>query len=197
MGRRRLKVRSGAQRVPRARGRRRAHQAQPGPVEDRQEAGQTVVQSPGVVGRDGRQHHRSAPEEFRLIPIIGSAAGLRQGEMFGLSDDDFDFEERVIRIRRQVKRLGREFVFALPKNDKEPSFPCQRSWRRWSRSTSRVSVRRQSRCRGSDSTASSRTTLCFSPGQTASSSAHACTTWWFGNPALATAGVIPPPVKDQ
>ncbi|MEU4291240.1 tyrosine-type recombinase/integrase [Kribbella sp. NPDC026596] len=66
---------------------------------------------------------RHTPERFRLIPIIGSAAGLRQGEMFGLSVDDFDFEEQVIRVRRQVKRLGKEYVFALPKNDTERFVP--------------------------------------------------------------------------
>jgi integrase len=57
------------------------------------------------------------PEQFRFLPVIGSAAGLRQGKLFGLSADDFDFDEQVIRVRRQVKRLGKEFVFALPKND--------------------------------------------------------------------------------
>ncbi|TCC34963.1 site-specific integrase [Kribbella sindirgiensis] len=63
------------------------------------------------------------PEQYRLIPIIGDAAGLRQGEIFGLSPDDFDFEERVIRVRRQVKKLGKDFVFALPKNDKVRTVP--------------------------------------------------------------------------
>ncbi|MFG1621755.1 tyrosine-type recombinase/integrase [Kribbella sp. NPDC049227] len=67
------------------------------------------------------------PEEFRLIPIIGSAAGLRQGEMLGLSVDDFDFEDLVIRVRRQVKRLGKEYAFALPKNDRERIVPMSTS----------------------------------------------------------------------
>ncbi len=31
------------------------------------------------------------PERFRLLPTIASAAGLRQGGLFGLSVDDFDF----------------------------------------------------------------------------------------------------------
>ena len=43
--------------------------------------------------------------------------------MFGLSVDDFDFGEEVIRVRRQVKRLGKAYVFALPKNDKERIVP--------------------------------------------------------------------------
>lgn len=63
------------------------------------------------------------PERFRLLPTIASAAGLRQGELFGQSIDDFDFSLMLIRVRRQVKRLGKEFVFALPKNDKERFVP--------------------------------------------------------------------------
>lgn len=53
------------------------------------------------------------PDQLRLLPIIGSATGLRQGELFGLSVDDFDFDAQVIRVRRQVKRLRPEYVFAL------------------------------------------------------------------------------------
>ena len=62
-------------------------------------------------------------EQYKLIPIIGSSAGLRQGELFGLALEDFDFDEQVIRVRRQVKRLRNEFVFALPKNDQERIVP--------------------------------------------------------------------------
>ncbi|TCC44197.1 hypothetical protein E0H75_35625 [Kribbella capetownensis] len=51
--------------------------------------------------------------------VIESAAGLRQGEIFGLAPDDLDFDEQIIRVRRQVKRLGKEYVFTLPKSDKE------------------------------------------------------------------------------
>ena len=93
------------------------------------------------------------PEEFRLIPIIGSAAGLRQGGMFGLSVDDFDFGEEVIRVRRQVKRLGKEYVFALPKNDKERIVPMSASLarqavdRRLDRLASRLTERGRSRAR--------------------------------------------------
>ncbi|ONI78525.1 hypothetical protein BWI15_01245 [Kribbella sp. ALI-6-A] len=63
------------------------------------------------------------PDEYRLIPILGAACGLRQGEIFGLALEDFDFEEQVIRVRRQVKKLGKHFVFALPKNDLEREVP--------------------------------------------------------------------------
>ncbi|MFI6811873.1 tyrosine-type recombinase/integrase [Nonomuraea sp. NPDC050328] len=62
-------------------------------------------------------------ELFRLLPIIGAACGLRQGELFGLALEDVDFDEGLVRVRRQLKRLGSKFVFALPKNDKERIVP--------------------------------------------------------------------------
>ncbi|GAA3151924.1 integrase [Kribbella aluminosa] len=68
------------------------------------------------------------PEEFRLIPITGSAAGLRQGEIFGLSPHDLDFDAGVIRVRRQIKRLGKHLVYALPKNDTERVVPMPSSY---------------------------------------------------------------------
>lgn len=56
---------------------------------------------------------------YRPIASTAAACGLRQGELFGLAQEDIDFGEMVVRVRRQVKKLGREFVFALPKNDTE------------------------------------------------------------------------------
>ncbi|WP_405056060.1 hypothetical protein OG474_25350 [Kribbella sp. NBC_01505] len=63
------------------------------------------------------------PPQFRLVPIVGGGAGLRQGEIFGLSVEDFDYEAKVIWVRRQVKKLGKDFVFAAPKNDRVRSVP--------------------------------------------------------------------------
>ncbi|RVX38365.1 phage integrase family protein [Nonomuraea polychroma] len=63
------------------------------------------------------------PELFRLLPIIGAACGLRQGELFGLALEDFDFEERVLRVHRQIKKLGSDHLYALPKNDRERVVP--------------------------------------------------------------------------
>jgi integrase len=72
------------------------------------------------------------PDEFRLFPIIGSSCGLRAAETLGLALEDIDFDERVIRVRRQLKRLGRdrsnpesraEHIFSLPKNDQERIVP--------------------------------------------------------------------------
>jgi integrase len=63
------------------------------------------------------------PDAFQPIAVIAAGCGLRQAEIFGLAFEDFDFEERVINVRRQVKKLGKDFVFALPKNDKERKVP--------------------------------------------------------------------------
>ncbi|MFD7160935.1 tyrosine-type recombinase/integrase [Kribbella sp. NPDC059898] len=80
---------------------------------------EVVTWADETVGRIIEAH----PEQYRLIPIIGSSTGLRQGELFGLALQDFDFDEEVIRVRRQVKRLRDKFIFALPKNDKERVVP--------------------------------------------------------------------------
>ncbi|SEU36999.1 tyrosine-type recombinase/integrase [Nonomuraea wenchangensis] len=63
------------------------------------------------------------PALFRLLPVLGAACGLRQGELFGLAFEDIDFEEHVLRVRRQIKKLGADHVFALPKNDRERVVP--------------------------------------------------------------------------
>ncbi|HEV2784677.1 MAG TPA: tyrosine-type recombinase/integrase [Actinophytocola sp.] len=63
------------------------------------------------------------PESLRLLPTIGATAGLREGELFGLAWEDIDFDEQVIHVRRQLKKLGRHTVYALPKNDRERVVP--------------------------------------------------------------------------
>lgn len=54
---------------------------------------------------------------------VGAGCGARQGEIFGLSPDDSDFDGGWLSIRRQVKRVGSRLVFGLPKNDKERRVP--------------------------------------------------------------------------
>jgi integrase len=84
-----------------------------------EKSGKTTAWSDEVVLRIVEGH----PPQYRPIASIGAACGLRQGELFGLAEEDVDFDEMVIRVRRQVKKLGREFVFALPKNDTERTVP--------------------------------------------------------------------------
>jgi integrase len=84
-----------------------------------EKSGKTVAWNDEVVLRIVEGH----PPQYRPIALIGAACGLRQGEIFGLAEEDIDFDEMVIRVRRQVKKLGRDFVFALPKNDTERTVP--------------------------------------------------------------------------
>jgi len=66
------------------------------------------------------------PDELRLAPELAASCGLREAELYGLAIEDFDFEEKIVRVRRQVKqaRAGRRvFVFALPEHDRERIVP--------------------------------------------------------------------------
>lgn len=63
------------------------------------------------------------PEPYRLIPILSSGAGLRQGEAFGVAEEDFDFDGGVVHVRRQVAKVGTAYYFKLPKFGKERTVP--------------------------------------------------------------------------
>ncbi|TMR89575.1 tyrosine-type recombinase/integrase [Nonomuraea basaltis] len=63
------------------------------------------------------------PEHLRAMPVLGAGCGMRAGEWFGLALEDVDFDEMTIHVRRQVKKLNSEFVFALPKRDKVRTIP--------------------------------------------------------------------------
>jgi integrase len=54
---------------------------------------------------------------------LGAGAGLRQGEMFGLSPDDIDREAQVIHVVRQVQQTSNRLIFCLPKRDKVRDVP--------------------------------------------------------------------------
>ncbi|MCX5302701.1 site-specific integrase [Streptomyces sp. NBC_00160] len=57
-------------------------------------------------------------ERYRILAVIGAGLGLRQGEAFGLSWDDFDFDQGVVHVQRQVKMVRTKLCFALPKGRK-------------------------------------------------------------------------------
>ncbi|MFE0152840.1 tyrosine-type recombinase/integrase [Nonomuraea sp. NPDC059007] len=63
------------------------------------------------------------PEPLRCMPQLGASCGLREGEIFGLAVEDFDFDNQVLRVRRQIKYLNGVYVYALPKNDRERIVP--------------------------------------------------------------------------
>jgi integrase len=60
---------------------------------------------------------------YRPMVDIGAGCGARQGEILGLSPDDFDFDGGWLHVRRQVKRVRSRLVFGLAKNDKERQTP--------------------------------------------------------------------------
>ncbi|MEV7808510.1 tyrosine-type recombinase/integrase [Microbispora sp. NPDC088329] len=73
--------------------------------------------------RGGLVDHRLPRRASAREAILGAGCGMRAGEWFGLALEDLDFELQIIHVRRQVKKLGESFVFALPKNDQERVVP--------------------------------------------------------------------------
>jgi integrase len=64
------------------------------------------------------------PSRFDILPYLGAATGMRQGELFALDvDKDLDFLRRVIHVRRQVKIIRGKLLFAPLKNDKIHDVP--------------------------------------------------------------------------
>ncbi|MEU0520780.1 site-specific integrase [Streptosporangium sp. NPDC006007] len=136
------------------------------------------------------------PDLFRALPIVGAACGLRQGELLGLALEDIDFEGQVIQVRRQLKKLEPEFVFALPKNDRERVVPLPA----WAAEAIRVHVDKYPPL------------VCSLPWEKPNGKlrTHNLLFRWTGDkfikprsfselvwkPALVAAGVIPTPTKD-
>ena len=63
------------------------------------------------------------PARYRLMTTLAAGCGLRQGELFGLAEDDIDLKNEVVHVRRQVKILGPTQVFAPPKGRKTRDVP--------------------------------------------------------------------------
>lgn len=61
------------------------------------------------------------PEQYRILATLGAGLGLRQGELFGLSPDDFDREAGLVTVNRQVRVLagGSRLLFAYPKGGED------------------------------------------------------------------------------
>lgn len=67
------------------------------------------------------------PQHLRTAVDIASGCGLRQGEVFGLSDDELDYEGEWIHVQHQLKRIRGKYVFALPKGGKTRAVPLPRT----------------------------------------------------------------------
>ena len=60
----------------------------------------------------------SAPPRFRAAVALG-LAGLRVGEVLGLTVDRVDLERRSVTVDRQLQRIGDELVLTTPKAEKK------------------------------------------------------------------------------
>jgi integrase len=63
------------------------------------------------------------PDRLQAMIDLGARCGLRQGEIFGIALDDIDFLRRNVKVRRQVKLVGGDLVFSLPKRRKTRDVP--------------------------------------------------------------------------
>lgn len=66
------------------------------------------------------------PTPYRAVPILAAGCGMRQGEVFAVAVDDFDFDAGKVRIVRQLVRVGKRVVFKLPKGGKTRTVPLSR-----------------------------------------------------------------------
>lgn len=66
-------------------------------------------------------------ERFSVVIPLGGGLGMRQGEILGVSIDDFDEEEMVLNLTRQLRIIGRTLVFAPPKRGKTRVVPVSAS----------------------------------------------------------------------
>lgn len=139
------------------------------------------------------------PAELRAIPELAASLGMREGELFGLAEEDLDLDgDKTVRVRRQVKKLGKDYVFALPKNDREriiplsdwdidvirrhlAAFPSRPYTLPWEKPDGKAHTRK----------------LLFrwaSDDQHVKARSYSETVW---KPAAVKAGIIPEPKKDQ
>jgi len=66
----------------------------------------------------------SLPDRYGVVVTLAAGTGLRQGEIFGLSPNDVNFERGLIHVRRQVKlNASNQAYFALPKGRKIRTVP--------------------------------------------------------------------------
>ncbi|HJQ45744.1 MAG TPA: site-specific integrase [Amycolatopsis sp.] len=137
------------------------------------------------------------PDSLRAMPTIGATCGLREGELFGVAEEDIDFDEGVIHVRRQLKKLGKDHVFALPKNDRTRIVPMSD----WTAQNIRVHIAKYKpqpltlpweKPTGKPQT--HKVLFRWLDGDHMKPRAYSETVW---KPALVAAGVIPEPTKDK
>ncbi|MBP5893129.1 tyrosine-type recombinase/integrase [Streptomyces scabiei] len=66
-------------------------------------------------------------QRFRATVDPGAGCGLRQGEIFGLSVDELNYEGGWLAVGHQLKRIRGKYVFALPKGGKVRDVPLPKA----------------------------------------------------------------------
>jgi integrase len=111
--------------------------------------------------------------------------------------EDFNFDDKVLRVRRQIKNLGGNYVFGLPKNDRERIVPLA-DWaieaiqRHASKYPPRPCTLPWEKLNGKPQTCD----ILFgwhTDGQHIKARSYSETIW---KPALVKAGLIPEPARD-
>lgn len=144
--------------------------------------------------------------EYRTVPACAAGLGLRQGCVFGLAEEDFDFDAGKVRICRQVTSDGGLKAFKAPKGGKERTVPLPRGLAAmvqahieayppqpytlpWLGEDGKLNGEHECRLlfrwHGDDPR---------THGKPIVSSSYDQAVW---KPALSRAGIIPPPVKDH
>jgi integrase len=63
------------------------------------------------------------PERYQAMVDLGGGCGLRQGEIFGVAEDAFDFDSDTLHVVQQLKYSEYKLVFAPPKGGKLRDVP--------------------------------------------------------------------------
>jgi integrase len=137
------------------------------------------------------------PDSLRLMPVLMAGCGIRINEGIGLALEDFDFDEKTLHVRRQVKKLGTGHVYALPKSDLEREIPLPE----WVAAAARVHIAKYpprpctlpwEKLTGKPQTHS--ILFRWSDGGHVRYRTYSEQTW---KPAIAKAGIIPEPGTDN
>jgi integrase len=62
-------------------------------------------------------------DRYKIVIPLGVGCGLRQGEFFGVAPEDFDRDDLVLHVVRQVRIIDGQPVYALPKRNKTRDVP--------------------------------------------------------------------------
>ncbi|MFE5210359.1 tyrosine-type recombinase/integrase [Streptomyces sp. NPDC056600] len=67
------------------------------------------------------------PRQYQAALDLGAGCGLRQGEIFGLPEEEVRFDTGWVHVAQQVKLVGGRLVFAPPKRNKARDVPLPAS----------------------------------------------------------------------